>query len=438
MIKYKYSKYNTIIKKINDLRYIYNTFTGSLCELEDEIYQKIKGEAVSKDELFCAERLIEQGIIVSEKIDETQQILDLEKAEMYNSNPSQLTYVIVPTMACNMDCVYCFEGKHDAASRMTNETIQQVIDYILYNLQKFKSVHQLNISWFGGEPLLELKTIIEISRRLIEYCKKHEVAYNAFIVTNGFLLDAETANILKYQCKINGAQITLDGTEEYYCKQKRVTPQTYKTVLNNIIAIKEILSIEIRLNAVKSNIIELEKLYELFKAHDLLGHVKPYIAVVRDYACTGESKDYFSFGEFTPWLIDFYKRIEKTYNLKCTQSIINCNYRPTSCALIRSTNAVIGTMGELYCCEHDIGHEDRIIGDCTNGLYHNRFHAVVLNPKHRKKCLNCPLFPICLGGCMSEKDKFGENAVDCKGKMKALLHYWNEYIKKEVLHESID
>ena len=63
------------------------------------------------------------------------------------------------------------------------------------NNQKEQLKH-LDVSWYGGEPLLATEVIYNLSDRLICLCEKHGIEYNSYMISNGSLLDDETLDHL--------------------------------------------------------------------------------------------------------------------------------------------------------------------------------------------------------------------------------------------------
>ena len=75
-------------------------------------------------------------------------------------------------MACNLRCTYCFE-KH-TSERLCIESEDKIINFFRKEIPKKK---QLRLSWFGGEPLLNLPSILRISSAVDDICKKKWRSY---------------------------------------------------------------------------------------------------------------------------------------------------------------------------------------------------------------------------------------------------------------------
>ena len=47
------------------------------------------------------------------------------------------------------------------------------------------------MTWYGGEPLMNIETIERLSDFFVEFCKENDIEYTAMVVTNGFNLTKE-------------------------------------------------------------------------------------------------------------------------------------------------------------------------------------------------------------------------------------------------------
>ena len=130
--------------------------------------------------------MINNGFIVDYELDEYALINLNEKLARYSSTSAK-TLTIAPTLGCNMACPYCFES-HKNKKGMDLETQEQLLNFI----KAFtKDASMLKIIWFGGEPLIELNTIVNLSHKIIELCTKNNIRYESSIVTNGILMNVK-------------------------------------------------------------------------------------------------------------------------------------------------------------------------------------------------------------------------------------------------------
>ena len=175
-------------------------------------------------------------------------------------------YTIMTTSDCNARCFYCYE-LGQARRPMTEETAQKVADYII----KHCGEEDVNIEWFGGEPLFNKPVITLICNRL----KEANVKYISSMISNGFLMDAETVKEAHDLWNMNNIQITIDGTEATYNRVKAYIYKgvnAYERVMENIgHLIAADINVSIRMNMDMYNADELERLavelHERFKGN---------------------------------------------------------------------------------------------------------------------------------------------------------------------------
>ena len=139
---------------------------------------------------------------------------------------------ICPTMGCNFDCSYCYETHKNV--RMSDEVQSDVI-VLTERMLKTSHAKTLNITWFGGEPLMVTDIIKSMSSRLIKLSKTYGATYEADMITNGYLLDEAACTLLK-ECKINRIQITIDGIRETHDKTRHLAGggSTFEKIIENI------------------------------------------------------------------------------------------------------------------------------------------------------------------------------------------------------------
>lgn len=114
--------------------------------------------------------------------------------------------------ACNMTCEYCFAGKGEysgEAAIMELETGKRALDWLIENSG---TRHNLEVDFFGGEPLLNF----DVVKELVSYGRSKEKEsgkeFRFTLTTNGILLDDETIDFLNKE--MGNVVISLDGRKE--------------------------------------------------------------------------------------------------------------------------------------------------------------------------------------------------------------------------------
>lgn len=152
--------------------------------------------------------------LVSEEDESSQMTLPTSEPGSFNGKCEYPVTSIALLIAqkCNMSCGYCYgeEGKYASEGMMSEETAFKAVDWLFVNSKKENKV---NISFFGGEPLLNFA----LMQKVVYYAKKQadksgkSITFN--ITTNATLITDDIIYFLKNE-KIHPL-ISFDGTPEY-------------------------------------------------------------------------------------------------------------------------------------------------------------------------------------------------------------------------------
>ncbi|UYC11741.1 radical SAM protein [Xanthomonas sp. CFBP 8445] len=175
-------------------------------------------------------------------------------------SPRILSLILLPTEKCNFRCTYCYE---DFAIGRMHPSVVSGIKALIAN--RAPHLDRLNISWFGGEPLLARDVVLEIGQHANAVCAQHDVAFSAGFTTNGYLL--EPALLQRFtELQHREFQITLDGDAEWH-DRTRITASkgaTFEKIWSNLIAYRALaarFSISLRLHLHQDNIESVRRLY---------------------------------------------------------------------------------------------------------------------------------------------------------------------------------
>jgi len=153
------------------------------------------------------------------------------------------------TQNCNLRCRYCsFSGIYDSYSyrghntkRMSIETARKSIDFFFSQVNscfRSKKLDDLSVNFYGGESLLEYKTMMTCVEYVNQRIKGDLKKIKFIINTNGLLLMPPIVeSLMKYDFMVN---ISLDGPEDQH-DRFRVQPDgspSWKKILQNIEFIK--------------------------------------------------------------------------------------------------------------------------------------------------------------------------------------------------------
>lgn len=408
IMTYKKSQYNVLLnskhyKNANgEMEYpIFNTATGCFGAMDektsliynatdkldlDEIYGEHEKEQIGK--------MIQHGFLVESDLDELLKIKLFDRISRYDN--SVLSITIAPTLDCNMDCPYCFEQKNGHV--MGDEVQNAIIEFVKGHT---KTITSLFITWYGGEPLLEVSIIQKLSKAFIEICEENKIFYSANIITNGYYLTEETAKILKEDCHLNYAQVTVDGCGETHNKRRHLKngEPSFDQIIDNIEASKKYFFVSIRSNVDKENISDAKRLIDyLFierKWRDEK-NLRIYFSPVRsDEDAVGSCYTRNGFSSIHNDLMGY------LFTIGAHSSVTATIPKPIShaCGGVSTYSMVIDPDGDIYKCYEIIGQKNHVVGDVFNGYKYDNYLQKWLLLDMSPECEGCKFLPMCQSAC---------------------------------------
>ena len=113
---------------------------------------------------------------------------------------------------CNLRCKYCFASTGDfgeGRKLMSYETGKKAVDFLLQNSGDRVN---LEMDFFGGEPLMNFDMV----KKLVAYCREQEKIHNKnfrfTMTTNGVLIDDDVIDFCNKEC--HNVVLSLDGRKE--------------------------------------------------------------------------------------------------------------------------------------------------------------------------------------------------------------------------------
>lgn len=203
-----YRKSNYLIKKISkekDMYFLYHSIFGNFIKLNNELYNYLfSKEYFSELELksnlskYEFEFLIKNYFLLDDEIKDEQNIVS-QKLKKRKSNISlgeefdKLQLIL--TNSCNFNCKYCF-CNHFVREKINNFMTFEIAEKsILKSLQIIKKNNKKNltISFFGGEPSLNLQVIKKILLKFQNYFEGVNITYE--YTSNGSIMNLEIAEL---------------------------------------------------------------------------------------------------------------------------------------------------------------------------------------------------------------------------------------------------
>lgn len=424
----KISRY-TFLSKINNNYYAYNSLSNSLIKLDEKIFNLLSDWEQNNidtsngnidNELY---KILKQNYIITEK--DTDDFLTY-KSIVYDMRRQRgsMHLTLAPTMDCCFKCHYCFE-KYKNKGVMNNIVMDNIVKYI----NKYKDLETLDITWFGGEPLMAITQIEEFYDKIQYHIAEKKIIYKSDIITTAYHIDDQAIRIMK-KVGIRSMQITLDGLKDTHNKIKNIEgdEDVFERIMNNIeILHNEFpeLNITIRVNLTKENAEEYIPLVSyLKKRFNKKCSINPSPAFVLDRgtsACSGKCTSIlFNHKERSEYIIDlFYKGYDSYYAQYPNKKMYEC--------AIRNDMAIsFDPEGYAYKCWEVIGNREYTIGKLNSNGELDEFNRKNFNrqsfgadPIDDTKCKKCKYLPICNGGCPIQRI---ENEFE-RGKNNCCTHY---------------
>lgn len=378
--------------------FLFDVLSNSLFMIEEPVYDYLQGKAVDPTimpqiEADLAE-LRAQGFLS-----------DLPETEPeINREPMLKALCLHVSHDCNLRCRYCFAGTGPfggGREQMSFEVGQAALDLLI---RESGGRRQLEVDFFGGEPLLNL----EVVRQLVVYGKEIAFQFNKEIhftlTTNGVALEKPVRDFLN-EAGI-AVVLSLDGRLEVNDRMRG--RGSYKRVLPNFQALvreRGFANYYLRGTFTRNNpdfSKDVAHLYDLgFKELSL----EPVVDREGDYRFTEVNLPELE-AEYDKLAVYYLEKRNQNAGFTFFHFEINLEHGP--CLPKRLTGCGAGfdyfavtPAGELYPCHQFVGRKDFVMGNVWQGITEQdlrlEFGAATLYKK--TGCPECWSRFYCSGGC---------------------------------------
>jgi len=336
----------------------------------------------------------------------------------------KLNVLILPTDACNMNCIYCFHLKnHKYFDKMQIETIKQFYDIT------FPNYEEVNIIWHGGEPLL---MGLDFFNQAIELQNKYKAVSKITnsIQTNLTLMTDEFANFFhKNNISVSSSYdgILNDKTRSF---SQEIINRREKIIRTGM-------ECGFIMIATSINIHTLIDSYKFFKQRKIGYRINLYVGSSEDKLSLNpeialkELANFFNYyvqDESCEISIELFVKFLSYFKTKKTSSCEN-----TSClgrwVGIRHDGSI--TPCNRYFPKEYLYGNISDYSDISQAFDSEGFkHLLTKAVERRKKCKECEIFDFCSGGC--NNIHLNETGIENMGGntcviTKALFHYLEDW-----------
>ena len=323
---------------------------------------------------------------------------------------------------CNLACQYCFaeEGEyHGRRALMSFEVGKKAIDFLLENSSNRKN---LEIDFFGGEPLMNW----EVVKQIVEYGRSKEKEYNKnfrfTMTTNGVLLNDEIMEFCNKE--MSNVVLSLDGRKEVNDKMRpfRNGKGSYELIVpkfQKFAKLRENKDYYIRGTFTRENMDFAKDVLEFADLGFKSMSIEPVVAQAEEYYAIREEDIPQILEEYDNLAVEYIKRHKEGKGFNFFHFNIDLQQGP--CVAKRLAGCGSGTeylavtpWGDFYPCHQFVGQDDYLLGNVDEGLLNTkvRDEFKLCNVYAKDKCQDCFARFYCSGGCAANSYNFHGNITD--------------------------
>jgi uncharacterized protein len=390
-----------------------------LHSINDETAATLKQLQEQKNEAAITATLAALGLAAPPAIDDTPL-----------KNPKTYALSLAIAQKCNMGCAYCYADQGDFGGPTKNmplTTAKRSIDLLLADCTAGSKVQ---LTFLGGEPLVNRKALREATQYASEQGKLKNVQVNFSITTNGTLLKADDAAFFEQHGF--AVTISLDGIGEQHDRLRPLKngSGTYAQIIKNIqplLQIQRKMQVSARVTVTPLNMDLAQTLQEFI---GMGFHSVGFSPLLRSSNGQGEMTqqdlEQMLQGMITCGLLFEQhvlagKRFPFLNMVNALKEIAKGTHRPYPCGAGAGYMGVSAD-GELAACHRFVNEPAGRMGSLDNGVDHTlQNNWLATRHVHQQQpCSQCWARYLCGGGCHHEVLEKGRTACDY---IRGWLHY---------------
>ncbi len=320
---------------------------------------------------------------------------------------------------CNLRCKYCFADTgefHGGRSLMSAETGKKAIDFVIKNSGERRNIE---IDYFGGEPLMNFDVVKEITEYAKEQAKLHDKVFRFTVTTNGILLNDDIKEYINEN--MSNVVLSIDGRKEVNDRMRcRVDGSgSYDAIVPKFLDIAESRNQDryyVRGTFTAHNLDFSKDVIHLADLGFKQTSVEPVVAPENeDYAITEKDLPKI-YGEYEKLADEYVKRRKEGKPFNFFHFMIDLDQGP--CVVKRLSGCGAGCEylavtpeGDLYPCHQFVGNKDFLMGNVYDGDINNdlRTQFETTNIYTKEACKNCFAKFYCSGGCSANAYNFNKD-----------------------------
>ena len=340
----------------------------------------------------------------------------LFSADEYEKFATMMTNAPIKSMClniahdCNLRCEYCFAAKGDfgrGRMLMPLEVAKKAIDFLI---EKSGPRHNLEVDFFGGEPLMNFDVVKETVAYARSIEKAHNKNFRFTITTNGLLLTDDKIDFINRE--MSNVVLSIDGRKEVNDRLRVRTngSGSYDTIVprfQKLVATRgKDKDYYARGTFTKYNLDFTEDVLHLVALGFDQVSVEP---VVSDPKLSYSIQE-----EDLPRVFEEYERLANTIIARKKEGrgfnffhfMLDLNQGPCAIKRLRGCSCgneyvAVTPEGDIFPCHQFVGEDEWKMGNVLDGSYdmERKNMFALANVYSKEQCKNCWAKFYCSGGC---------------------------------------
>lgn len=422
--QYKNNGYNIVLDVNSGAVHVVDDIAYDIISLYEEndkeqivklLSEKYDKEAV-EDTLEEVEELVKDEQLFTEDIYENY-IMDFKKRQ-----------TVVKALClhiahdCNLACKYCFaeEGEyHGRRAMMSFEVGKKALDFLIANSG---SRRNLEVDFFGGEPLMNWQVVKDLVAYGREQEKIHDKNFRFTLTTNGVLLNDDIMEFVNKE--MANIVLSIDGRKEVHDNMRpfRKGAGSYDLIVPKFQSAAESRNqtdYYVRGTFTHNNLDFAEDVKHLADLGFKQISVEPVVAPPEEPYAIQEGDLEQLKEEYDKLAVEMLKRHKEGKDFNFFHFMIDLTGGP--CVAKRLSGCGSGTeylavtpWGDFYPCHQFVGNEEFLMGNVDEGIVNTdlRDEFKLCNVYAKEKCRNCFAKFYCSGGCAANSYNFHGNIND--------------------------
>ena len=323
---------------------------------------------------------------------------------------------------CNLACRYCFAGEGEYKGDrvlMSLDIAKKSLDFLVANSGNRVN---LEVDFFGGEPLMNWDVVKETVRYGRSLEEKHNKKFRFTLTTNGVLLNDEVMEFANKE--MANVVLSIDGRKEIhdYMRPTRNGKGSYDLLLPKFqeFAKKRAgKSYYVRGTYTHNNLDFSKDVLHLADEGFEQISVEPVVAQPTDsYAIREEDIPYLC-EQYDMLAKELVKRKKAGNGFNFFHFMIDLNGGPCVAKRLSGCGSgceylAVTPWGDFYPCHQFVGNEDFLMGNVDDGIVRPDIRDMFKNSNvySKEKCKNCFAKFYCSGGCAANSYNFHGNIND--------------------------